>query len=265
MRWLRDLSAAVLLTTTLAVEAAAEQVPDLFRAETIITGTEEPERSRGLREAFGELLVKLTGNAGIRQDPALAPLLDRAGEFVESIELEDRMRGIPVHDEQGTRERPHYLRVRFQAEAVERALAERGIELWGADRPLVAVWLAVRTPGEDYVLQAQGPKGYGQRLAFEETARRIGLPIAIAPLAAGETEPSPSESANFEAASLTGADSGVTLFGTLDLRSGGYWDAEWLLHGSGADERWTLQRTSFDTAIKEALARCALRLSRSAR
>src|SRR5271166_6369691 len=34
--------------------------PDLFRAETIVTGLEEAERTRGLREIMGILLVKTT-------------------------------------------------------------------------------------------------------------------------------------------------------------------------------------------------------------
>jgi hypothetical protein len=50
-----------------------------------------------------------------------------------------------------------------------------------ADRPLVAVWFAVRTPSEQYVLAQEGPAGYGQRAVFEETAPRIGLTIALAP------------------------------------------------------------------------------------
>lgn len=241
------------------IDTLAEPVPNLYRAETIITGTEEPERSRGLREAFRELLVKVTGNAGHRDNPALLPLLERAGEFVQEIELEDRMRGIPVHDEQGTRERPHYLRVLFKEDAVNRALAELGIKVWPADRPTVAVWFVVRTPGEHYVLQPQGAQGYGQREVFLETSQRIGLPIVLAPNPPGAEILSPQDVIAPSAALLKEATSRgeALLLGSIDLTHEGYWDAQWLLAWRGEETRWSLDDVTFDTAIRSGLQKTA--------
>ena len=43
--------------------AQAIEIGDLYEAETIVTGTEEPERSRGFRIGLEEVLIKLSGDA----------------------------------------------------------------------------------------------------------------------------------------------------------------------------------------------------------
>jgi hypothetical protein len=239
--------------------AAAEVVRDLYRAETVITGTEEPERSRGLREAFADLVVKLTGNASLKNDVRLVSLLQRAGDFVQEIEFEDRMRGIPVHDEQGTRERPHYLRVRFRPETVERALADHGIKVWPADRPLVAVWFKVDTASDEYLLEPDGAKGYGQREVFHETARRLGLPIALAPQRPERLPLTPADLAESDISRVREATTrgGALLVGSIVLTATGSWDAWWLLEWEGTRTRWDLGAVTFDTAIKDGLQRTA--------
>jgi hypothetical protein len=262
MRTLRCIPALMLLCLWTA-NIPAEPVEDLYRAETIVTGVEEPERSRGLRETFAEVVVKLTGDPRVAKDPVLTPLLQRVGDLVERIEYEDRMKGIPVHDEQGTRERPHYLRVRFRSDAVERALAELGIARWPADRPVIAVWFAVRTPAGSYVLQPQGSAGYGQRVVFEETARRRGIPIVLAPQKPDRPAITPDDVTAFAASRIMQATArgDALLVATLDLADSGYWNVRWLLDWNGKVARWGLDGVMFDTAIKDGLQQTALILS----
>src|ERR671915_2353166 len=75
------LMAAILVA--LGRPARALEVQDLAFAEVIVTGTEEPERTRGLALGLADVIVKLTGDARLAGSETIAPLLARAGTFVQ--------------------------------------------------------------------------------------------------------------------------------------------------------------------------------------
>ena len=241
--------------------SSAHALPDdLFSAQTIVTGTEEPERTRGFREGLRDVVVKLTGRADLASGDLVDALSMEPHAFVERFTYEDRMKGIPVHDEQGTRERPHILRMSFDEDAVREALAQAGLSIWD-DRPTIAVWLAVETADGGYVLRAEGADGYGQRAVLEDTAARRGLPIRLpdasspvtyADLVAGSIPPS-----------ADAADRTAQLVGRLDIGAKGYWDMAWHLMAACIDTGWTLDDVTFDTALKSGLETAAARLSKS--
>ncbi len=244
--------------------AAAVVVEDLYRAQTIVTGTEEPERSRGLRNCLVEVVAKLTGDAALARGERIQPLLTQVHRYVQTFEYEDRMKGIPLHDEQGTRQRPHYLRVRFKAQPLKAALHERGIALWPARRPLVAVWLGVRTAVGDYVVYAQGSDGYGQREVLLESAGRQGVPVWLPQRSAATQAVGFAAVAADDARSLAALspEADALLLGTLDIDAQGYWESRWTLHrDQRSPQRWGQRGVTFDTAIRDGVQRSALLLS----
>ena len=261
----RSLRAALFLAVLCLAQARALEVAELYRAEVIVTGTEEPERTRGLRAALTDVLIKLTGDARLANSPVLAPLLERAPELVDQFEYEDRMKGIPIHDEQGTRERPHYLRAAFRPAALDAAIGDLGLKKWTADRPLTAVWLGMQTAVRSYVVPQRGDEGYGPRAVIEETARRRGLPVMIAPQADAFAI-SPSDLAAFDVDKIRKASLGsdALLIGMLRSTPSGYWDAEWRLGWKERAETWSAHGVTYDTAIKQALERSALLFSGNA-
>jgi hypothetical protein len=256
---------ALLLLGFPAQPLGARVVDDLYRAQTIVTGTEEPERTRGFRETFETVVAKLTGDTKLVSDPRIQALAATPHRFVEAFAYEDRMKDIPVHDEQGTRERPHFLRVTFSKPAIDDALQHLGIAKWPADRPVVAVWLGIETAGGRFVLTDSGPEGYGQRAVLTETALRLGLPITL---------PSASQSTvDFEA--ITGdrisilraaaPQADVHFVGRLTVRDDGYWDIAWSFHAWQDVHHWPLSRVTFDRALKQGLADVTGTLSGSTR
>ena len=90
-----------LLASLLATPSHSVEVQDLYRGETIVTGTQEPERTRGLWIALKDVFVKLSGDISLLTNQQLDILIGDPHRFVADIEYEDRMKGIPVHDEQG--------------------------------------------------------------------------------------------------------------------------------------------------------------------
>lgn len=251
---------AIVILLLAVAPAAATPVADLYSAEAIVTGTEEPERTRGFRAGLVDAVVKLTGDFRLADDPRLRPLLKDPHRFVDRFEYKDRMKGIPVHDEQGTRERPHFLRMHFKPDALDAGLAALSLMAWGNDRPLTAIWLGVRTATGTYVLASSGSEGYGQRAVFEDLAKRRGIPVRLPPadrpsdtiayedIAAGDVD-------RLKAAS---ADADAILSGTLETTPSGYWTVSWRLDWKGRFHAWALHDVTFDTAIKDALQQAAL-------
>ena len=244
------------------IPVAALEPKDLYFAETVVTGTEEPERTRGFRAGLVEVMVKLTGDYRLAESRAVSHLLQDAARFVAQFEYEDRMKGIPVHDEQGTRERPHFLRIRFKPTDVDRALEELGIPKWTADRPAVAVWLGIETAAERFVLDASGPEGYGQRWVLEEASQRSGVPVILPkdePGAAVPFEIIATE--DLEKLGPLAGEAEALLIGVLSLGEGGFWDMKWTFRWREQSRTWRMEGVTFDTALKAGVRNAALVLS----
>ncbi|MGA7328778.1 MAG: DUF2066 domain-containing protein, partial [Rhodomicrobium sp.] len=97
-------------------ELRAETVsPELYKAEVIVTGVGDAERLRGFREGIKEIVGKPTGNYALDEGTALQPFLSHPADFIQEFTYEDRMKNLPVRDEQGTRDRPFYLRMTADA------------------------------------------------------------------------------------------------------------------------------------------------------
>lgn len=242
--------------------ARSADAPDLYRAETIVTGTGEAERIRGFREGLREVIVKLTGDPRLFGDRRLDETLRDPQRWVADFELEDRMKGIPVHDEQGTRERPHFLRMRFEAARLDAELGRLGLSKW-ADRPPIAVWLGVRTGAASYLLSASGPEGYGQRVSLLRSAERRGLQVTLPPERSTEVsialeDVAADDLSRLEAASEPGS---AILSGLLSIAEGGRWDIRWRLVHRGRSRAWSKMGISFDVALLDGLDTAALTLS----
>jgi hypothetical protein len=246
---------AWLLLALMPPQAVALQPADLYRAETIVTGMFEPERTRGFRIGLSEVLLKLTGDAWLAEDPRIAPLMKEPHPLVDAFEYEDRMKDIPVHDEQGTRERPYFLRMRFNAQALDRALAKMGAGKW-TERPLTAVWLGVKTEGGAYVLSRSGPEGYGQRLAMIDSGMRLGIPIVLPrdPGASGVAF-ADVEADLMDKMAATSGDAPAVLLGVLSARGGDPWRIAWHLRWKGRQASWGEEGMSFDVAFRNCMRR----------
>ena len=92
-----------------------------------------------IRFAMGQLLSRVTGRLDAALEPALADLLQNAGAYVEQTGLLD----------------PETLLVVFDERAIEAALVARDQPIWGPERPLTLLWLAIDAgQGERGILSA---------------------------------------------------------------------------------------------------------------
>ena len=176
------------------------------------------------------------------------------------------MKDIPIHDEQGTRDRPHFLRMRFDAARFDAALDRAGLRKWTGERPTLSVWIGIREPRGQYVLEREGG-GYGQREVLKDAAKKRGIPILLP--AGNQTAVTYDAVAEGNLAVLRPASrelgGNAVLYGLLDFDGAAHWNTRWTLAGDRVEAAWTMNGVTFDAALKGAIDQVAATFSKQAR
>lgn len=219
---------------------------DLYRARTIVTGTGAENRPEGFARCFADVMVKASGDPRLAGDPRVAALAENAADYVSGYAYRDRMEGIPVHDEQGSRDRPHILTVDFDPRLIGDALRSLDHKVWPAPRPVLALDIDVRLGGADFVLGTDEARGRDMRDALTVAAERFGLTVELPGATPGGEAPG----------------GRVPLEGSLVWNPEALgWVAEWRLDASGRSYRWTIDGVGFDAAFRNAIGGAAQILS----
>ena len=253
------LALAIALVAATAFGRVAAAANDLYRAQAFVTGQGETERARGFALCFEAVLVKVSGDPRLARDPAAARLAAQASDFVIGFDYHDRMSGIPVHDEQGTRDRPFDLTVAFDPQKIDGALRSLGRTTWPEPRPRLAVILGVRDATASYVLSEDGERGLGQRQSLAAAAAQHGLPLVLpssARLAAEHvTYGGLSSLSSSRLRSVAKANGGAAaLVGTLVWTEAALgWTTHWRLRWHGREHRWQIRGVSFDDAFRNGI------------
>lgn len=168
-------STALLFSVGLTLPSHAVDVPTLFTAEVLLDEESDNPRDDAYKAALIEVLTRVSGS-----------------ELSGNEEAIDEM--FPVPSAYVTQFRPgaeHTLRVSFDGEAIEGVLRSAGQTVWGRDRPLTLVWLAVDWgQGEREIIAAGDPDRTARearsidrnRLLRErvlEIAEKRGLPFVF--------------------------------------------------------------------------------------
>jgi len=240
--------------------ASASELPaEFYRGRTFVTGQVEPGRSLGLARCLSQVFVKVSGDPHLLRHPGLPGTVARAASLVIDFKYRDLMAGIPVHDEQGTRDRPYELTAAFDPDKVDAALHALGAKPWLAARPRVVAFVGVRHVSTRFLLNSEGTHGPGMREALSDAASGVGLPIILPSsdvlAAAGLTEDTLHKAAPVDLAAVTKAAGGdAALLGELawDGKALG-WDADWRMASNGKVERWRVRGVNFDDAFRSGM------------
>ena len=111
----------VVLWTDFSI-AQPDSVDDVYTTRAVVTGKDERNRPLGFRLCFEDVLVKVSGDASIVSDRRFNKLASSAGQYVSAFSYRDRLEGKPVHDEQGTYDRPHFLTCHFDPQKIDSVL-----------------------------------------------------------------------------------------------------------------------------------------------
>src|SRR5258708_23064801 len=172
---------AALMCCTVTMAAAAD---DLYRAQAVVTGQGEANRSIGFASCLEDVLIKVSGALKLAGDPRVAAYKSRAGDFVRAHSYHDQMSGTPTRDEQGSRDRPYDLIVDFDEGKIDDLLKALGLEPWRSHRPVLAVFVEMEQGVREYVVTSDAKQSDLQRDALRSAAAKRGITIVLPDAAA---------------------------------------------------------------------------------
>ena len=162
------LTALLCLLMALPLAGAQAATQDLFDAEVAVPNQTSGVRTRATGEALKEVLVRVAGQEAVLQTAPAKQMLKEPDALVQQYRY---------FNEPGSEPPLLKLWVRFDGEAIRRALQQQGVTYWGAERPDTLVWLAVEDRGKRYVVSADDGTDVQRQIAL--AAKQRGLPIVF--------------------------------------------------------------------------------------
>jgi uncharacterized protein len=123
----RSLAAAFAVAAVWSPPGEAATLANLYEVTVAPDPAAADQREAAMQAAMARLLIRVTGSRSAPIDPALQPLLTRPDGYMSSY----------GDDRQGR------TRVGFSRGQVERVLTDLGKPVWGPERPLTLLWVAV--------------------------------------------------------------------------------------------------------------------------
>jgi uncharacterized protein len=239
----------------------------IYTTRAVVTGKDERSRPLGFRLCFEDVLVKVSGDASILSDRRFEALAAVAGQYVSTFSYRDRLEGKPVHDEQGTYDRPHFLTCQFDPQKIDDVLKMLGRKPWLGHRPRLVMLLVVHGRTDNGILSRDAAFDPGMREALANAAERYGLTVNLPSAANLQVN-----QINIDTAEIAPADrllrvaelsdSELPLVGELrwsDRALG--WVASWRLAVNGRRYRWSVSGVNYDEAFRNAVRGAARVLS----
>ncbi len=248
--------ALLLVMLSVAFVAAAtrsrrvQDTSDLYQAIAIVTGTDMRSRPTGFAQCLREVLVKVSGEPRLRDDPRTSELAAHADALVASFDYVDLDAAFKIHDDQGTYDRPHNLTVHFVPARIDKALADLGERPWRGTRPVVVPVLVVRGITAAYLLSAESPAGAAQRQAFTDVASDFHMKVRF---------PTEADFAvwgirmgQFPSLPTTTATDDALVAGTLGFQESlPGWVGSWRMRWRGVDYAWGVKGVNYDEAFRD--------------
>jgi uncharacterized protein len=247
--------------------AQPESLDDVYTTRAVVTGKDERNRPLGFKLCFEDVLIKASGDASIVSDKRFERLAAGAGQYVSTFSYRDRLEGKPVHDEQGTYDRPHFLTCRFDPQKIDSVLKTLDRKPWLGHRPRLVMLVAVHGRKNSGILSNDGIFDPDMREALANATQRYGLTISLPSVATLQsnqigikTAPMTPGDRLLRIAELS--DSELPLVGDLrwsDAALG--WIATWSLEASGRRHHWSVSGVNYDEAFRNTVRGAARVLS----
>jgi hypothetical protein len=247
--------------------AQPDSLNDIYTTRAVVTGKDERNRPLGFRLCFEDVLIKVSGDASIVSDSRFENLAASAGQYVSTFSYRDRLEGKPVHDEQGTYDRPHFLTCHFDPQKIDDVLKTLGRRPWAGNRPRLVMLVVVHGRTNSGVLSSDGSFDPDMREALANAAQRYGLTVNLPSVTVLE-----SNQISIDTAAITAGDrlsklaelpdNELPLVGDLQWSDAALgWVAGWSLEESGRWHHWSVSGVNYDEAFRNAVRGAARVLS----
>lgn len=240
---------------TLSGAARAVEVPGLYEAEVPVTGQSAAERVTASRTALEDVLVKVSGNTEIAQNPQIEPLLTQAEQWVQRYQY--RTISSSGSAMTSTEAPTQQLWESFDRKTINQHLYDAGVSVWGVNRPATLLWLAIDNGRDRYLVG--GDNSPEIQAMVNDQADRRGLPLNVplldlqdqGALAVADVWGDFSDVINKASARY---QPDAILVGRVSAVAAGQWQSHWTLYHRGSVTSWDSGPGSQDAAIAAGIA-----------
>ncbi len=235
------------------VTVFAAQVADLYTGSVFVADQSESARQRATKQAFKQVLVKVSGSRETLFAPGIQEQLGQAERYLERYSFDEV---IPYTDEAV----PNLeFKATFSDESIDRLLKITGQRIWGRDRPKIVTWLAVQ---QEHVRQLVGQsEGDEINQELQRAAQSRGLVVVMPKL--DSEDKSLVELSDVwglfptsVAAASKRYEPELILLGRLYPVSESSWQGEWMLFSAQQGEfshRWRTQGSDRQSTLIDAM------------
>ncbi len=231
------LSALILLAALLSGATAQPLAPPLHlrEGEAPVDSQSAEDRRQAARLALVQVLVRMSGNSAVADDPTVRRSLDQAERLMQHFSYRQEV----VTETGEAPRRQLYLVARFDPEGVDGILESAGVRLWLSKRPTTLLLVELdegesrRLIGEDDAAAVD---------PFQRRARLLALPLVLPLLDLEEQIRLTPQALGAGLRDVLGDmgkryDAPAVLHGQL-TRVADFWVARWTLLVEGRTERW---------------------------
>ncbi len=148
--------------------AWAVKVLSIYQADIPVISQADDLRDQAVREGFLQVLIKVSGDPQIGDNPVIHASLEKAAYYVQEYS----------YSSPTTASSEYTLQINYNPDDIIRLLKKANAAYWGENRPLILVWLVTTnqrgnteivnsdTPGDLYQIVKREGKKYGLPLIF---------------------------------------------------------------------------------------------------
>jgi hypothetical protein len=153
------------LSIFFCVSVSAVEVTDLYQDILVVEDKSRDARLDASRKALLNVLVKVSGDKNADENQIAQQRTKDISDYMLKFEYDERIPGTLK------------LLVKFEARKINALIKDLNLPLWGAQRPLVAIWLGIEDNRQrELVTQESYPQL--EQLIYDKASRR-GLPVVV--------------------------------------------------------------------------------------
>jgi hypothetical protein len=152
----------------------AMRVNSLYNATLPVADQSAVTRTQAISAALQQVLIKVSGNDSIINQPSLATRLTHTDNV--NLVQEFSYTPNPLHDPTHNNNLPYLLTLQLDPQPINQWLREAGAPVWGKNRPLTAVWMTFQTlQHSPEIVSQDSPNGIPTLLS--QLAEQRGIPL----------------------------------------------------------------------------------------
>ena len=226
--------------------AKAVALDDLYEVEVPVETRDSGRRINAFKQALITTLIRITGDRDLISKAEVADLLENPSRYIQQYRYLDA----------GDDSTELILWVRLDGRALERRLAAAGLPVWGRERPVVLIWLAIQGMGQRYLVGED--KAPIMRDVMRTTAKERGIAL-IFPLLDLQDQNRVNiadvigEFDNRVRQASGRYPSDVIVVGRASVLNDGYWRAHWSAYLGDQMSNWTSEGSRVEQMLSEGI------------